>query len=227
MTDNAYPSADPADEDNLAGVLRATFRKFLQQTDNMLPAVVVAFDRNKNRATVVPCVTALTTDGRVIPRAQVASVPVMQFGGGGFVLNFNLKAGDFGWLHANDRDTSNFLQSFRTSPPNTLRLHSFQDGVFIPEVMRGWVLAGEDSEAAVLQTLDGVTRVAVDVGRIKLTSGASTVTVTPDGVTVESAAVTINGPTTITGGLTVDGIVFGTHVHSGVTPGGANTGAPV
>lgn len=211
--EQAFPSADPADDDTLAGTLRQVLKKQLQQTDNMLPAVVVAFDRVKNRATVSPCVHVLTTDGRALPRAQVASVPVMQFGGGGVVLNFNLKPGDFGWIHANDRDISLFLQSHKTAPPNTLRLHSFQDGVFIPEVMRGWSIAGEDAEAAVLQTLDGSARVAVGVGRVKLTVGGKSVTVTPAG-------------TTIVGGLTVDGIVFGTHTHSGVEPGGGNSGGP-
>jgi hypothetical protein len=213
MTDFAPPSGDPADDDNLAGLLRAAFRKFLQQTDDMLPAVVVAFDRVKNRATVAPCVHALTTSGQSVPRAQIASVPVMQFGGGGIVLNFNLKPGDFGWIKASDRDISLFLQSFKPGPPTTLRLHSFQDAVFIPEVMRGWTIAGEDEESAVLQTLDGSARVAVGTGRVKLTVGEKSVTVTPSG-------------TTIVGGLVVDGITFGTHKHPENDSGGP-TGGPI
>jgi hypothetical protein len=59
MTDSTCaPSSDPADDDSLAGVLRAVFRKFMQQTDDMLPAVVVAYDRTKNRATVAPCIAS-------------------------------------------------------------------------------------------------------------------------------------------------------------------------
>lgn len=210
-TVHAQPSNDPADDDSLAGTLRAAFRKFLQQTDDCLPAVVIAYNRAKNRATVAPCITVLTTDGRIIPRAQVASVPVMQIGGGGVVLNFNLKPGDLGWIKASDRDISNFAQAFKTSPPNTLRLHSFQDAVFIPDVMKGWVIAGEDADSAVLQTLDGNARVAVGVNRVKLTVGAKSVTLTPAG-------------TTIVGGLTVDGIIFGTHKHN--DPQGGQVGVP-
>lgn len=209
MTTNAPPSGDPADDDSLAGTLRAAFRKFMQQTDDMLPAVVTAYDRAKNRAQVTPCIAVLTTDGRAIPRAQIASVPVMQFGGGGVVLNFNLKPGDLGWIKASDRDISAFLQSFRQSPPNTLRLHSFQDAVFIPDVMRGWTIAGEDAEAAVLQTLDGSAKVAVAPGRVAMTVGGKSVTVTPAG-------------TTITGGLIVDGVTFGTHRHAPSVVGPSN-----
>jgi hypothetical protein len=234
-TEHAQPSGDPADDDSLAGTLRAAFRKFMQQTDDMLPARVVAFDRDKNRATVAPLVSLLTTDGRTVQRAQVASVPVMQFGGGGVVLNFNLKPGDLGWLKASDRDISLFLQSYNASQPNTLRMHTFQDGVFIPEVMRGWTIAGEDAEQAVLQTLDGSVRVSLGDARLRLAFDAHTVTLDGSGVVVESgghslavrpAGITIAGPTTITGGLVVDGITFGSHTHTGVQPGSGNTGGP-
>lgn len=223
MTDHAYPSGDPADDDSLPGLLRHVLRKHAMATDDMLPAVVVAFDRAKNRATVAPCITVLTTDGRAIPRAQVASVPVMQFGGGGVVLHFNLKPGDLGWIKASDRDISNFLQSYKTTPPNTLRLHTFADGVFIPEVMRGWTLAAEDNTAAVLQTLDGSAKVSVQTGKVKLAVGGVSVTLAAGGVTIVGA-LAITGATTITGGLSTDGIAFGTHKHS--DPQGGDTGGP-
>lgn len=213
MTTNAPPSNDPADDDTLAGTLRSVFRKLMQQTDDLLPAIVVAYDRTKNRATVQPAIAVLTTDGRAVQRAQVASVPVMQFGGGGMVLNFNLKPGALGWIKASDRDISAFLQSYKATRPNTTRLHTFQDAVFIPDVMRGWVIAGEDAEAAVLQTLDGSAKVAVGPGRVKMAVGEKSVTVTPAG-------------TNIAGGLVVDGITFGTHKHTNVQPGGGNSGGP-
>lgn len=212
-TTHAQPSGDPADDDSLAGTLRQVMRKQLQQTDNMLPAVVVSFDRVKNRAQVKPCVTLLTTDGRAIPRAAIASVPVVQMGGRGVVLNFDLQAGDLGWIHASDRDISQFLQSYKVSPPNTVRIHSFQDAVFYPDVMKGWTIDPDDAGCAVLQSLDGQTRISITAGRIKLTRGAKSVTLDGNGVT-------------IVGGLTVDGIVFGTHKHTGIQPGGGTSGGP-
>lgn len=215
MTDFAPPSGDPADDDSLAGTLRSAFRKFMQQTDGMLPARVIAVKTSANgdRVTVAPLVSVLTTDGRLVSRAQIASVPVVQIGGGGIVLRFPIKPGDLGHIKASDRDVSLFLQGFKESAPNTLRLHSFQDAWFYPDVMRGWTIAGEDAEATVLQTLDGVTRIALGTNRIKMAVGAKSVTITPAG-------------TTIIGGLVVDGITFGTHLHTGVQAGGSNTGGP-
>jgi hypothetical protein len=212
MSEYAPPSGDPADDDSLAGTLRAVFKKQLQNTDDMLPAIVVAYDRVKNRANVRPLIAVLTTDNRAVDRAPLASVPVMQFGGGDIVLNFNLKPGNLGWIKANDRDISTFLQSYGNTTPNTVRLHSFEDAVFVPDVMRGWVIAGEDDEAAVLQTLDGSVKVSVSAARVKLAFGAKSVTVDGSG-------------TTIVGGLVVDGITFGTHRHP--DPQGGNTGGPI
>lgn len=201
MTDHAQPSRDPADDGSLLGMANTILKKFLQQVDDMLPARVVSYDRTTNRAQVLPLVKVLTTDGRQVGRAQIASVPVMQFGGGGFVLNFNLNEGDLGWIKANDRDISVVMQSYRENAPNSLRLHKFEDAVFIPDVMRGWTIAGEDAENAVLQTLDGSVRIALWPDRIKLTAGAIVYECGP-------AAHTFTGP------VIINGVIFDTHRHA-------------
>lgn len=158
---HANPSRDPANDDSLLGMARQVLDKFLQGVDDMLPARVVAYNRTTNRATVAPMVKVLTTDGRQITRAQIASVPVLRPGGNGVVLSFDLKAGDYGWIKANDRDISIVMQAYKDNAPNTLRKHSFQDAMFIPDAMTGVTVASEDAHNAVLQTLDGATRLAV------------------------------------------------------------------
>lgn len=219
-TPNAPPSRDPADDGSLLGMANQILKKHLQSVDDMLPARVVAYDRATNRAQVVPLIKILTTDNRQLDRAQIASVPVMQFGGGGFVLNFNLLPGNLGWIKASDRDISLFLQSYKTNPPNSLRLHSFEDAVFIPDVMTGYAINGEDAGNAVLQTLDGAVRVAVWPDRVKLTAGALSVTVGP-------ASIDFVGHVNMPDGATIDGIIFGTHRHGGVQAGAATSGGPV
>lgn len=200
---NAPPSADPADDSDLVGVMRTALLKFLQKVDDCLPCRVIAVsaDRNKPRVTVLPLVQMLTTAGETVPRAQVASVPVMQFGGGGFLLSFNIQPGNLGWLKASDRDISLFLQNYAAGPPNTLRLHSFEDAVFIPDVMTGYSIAGEDAENCVLQSLDGTVKISLGAGGIKQTVGGTTFTQTEAGFDFDGAPVTING------------IVFDTHRH--------------
>lgn len=232
---HSNPSRDPANDDSLLGMARQILDKFLSGIDDMLPARVVSYDRTANRATVVPMVKLLTTDNRQIGRAQVASVPVMMFGGDGVALSFNLKAGDLGWIKANDRDISLMLQGYKDSAPNTLRKHSFQDAVFIPDVMRGLTVAAEDAEHAVLQTLDGSVRVAIWPDRVKITAGDLFAEIGPAnislsnggaGMVMSSSGTAFAGHVTFGDGASIGGIEFGTHKHTGVQSGGSTSGGP-
>lgn len=157
----APPSRAPSNDDTLVGMFRTVLGKFVQNLDDCLPARVIAYDRTSNRATVQPLIQMVTTEGERVSRAQVASVPVFQIGAGGWVLHFPIKPGDIGWIKATDRDMSLFLQRLAEGPPNTKRMHSFEDGVFFPAVLSGHVIAAEDSDHPVFQSLDGSTRVAL------------------------------------------------------------------
>lgn len=172
MTDtkNAPPSMNPADNDTFAGMFNSILRKFLQNTDDMLPAQIVAYDRAANRAQVQPLIMMVSTTNEQTAHAPSASIPVMQFGGGGMMLNFNLKPGDLGWIKANDRDISLFLQGYQAAAPNTNFFHSFKNAVFIPDVMRGYTINSEDGANAVLSTIDGTQRIAIWPDRVKITS---------------------------------------------------------
>ena len=201
MTINANPSVDPANEDSLAGTFKHAFNKLLQSVDGMLPARVVAFDRKKNRVQVQPLIMVLSTNRETVSRAQLASIPVLQIGGGGYMMNFNLTPGDLGWILASDRDISNFLQSYAEAQPNTLRKNDFADSLFIPNIMHNFNILDEDEEHAVLQSVDGAVRIALWPDKVKITPEllvAGDVVIQGD-LTVEGATAT-NGGLTSTGG---------------------------
>lgn len=154
-------SGNPADSNTLPGVLKFALNKFLQHTDDMLPAKILAYDRTTNRAQVQPLIAMVTTAGQVINRAQVASIPVLQPGGGDFVMSFPIKTGDLGWIKANDRDISLFKKTLKNASPNTQRKHMFSDAVFIPDnMLNGTVIAGEDLNNLVIQNLAGTVKIA-------------------------------------------------------------------
>ncbi|OWK37005.1 Gp138 family membrane-puncturing spike protein [Fimbriiglobus ruber] len=159
MTDYAPPSRNPADNDTLTGLLKLVLTKALQNTADMLPARVIAYDRTTNCAQVQPLIAVVTTANQVVQRAQVASVPVFQYGGGGFVLSFPVMTGDTGWIKANDRDISLFKQTTAASSPNTARLHDFADAMFFPDtLLNGVTIATEDAANAVLQNFAGTVK---------------------------------------------------------------------
>lgn len=177
MTRNAPPSQNPANADDFTGVLQLVLTKFLQGVDDMLPARVLAYDRVKNIAQVQPLISMVTTLNEIVSRAQVAAVPVLQLGGGGFVLSFPVKSGDLGWLKSNDRDISLFKKTYASTPPNTQRKHSFQDAILIPDVMmQGVTIAGEDQGNAVFQNLNGTVKIALWPHQLKILSPNSCIT---------------------------------------------------
>lgn len=165
---NAPPSIDPANRGSMAGLLRHVFRKMMISVDGMLPATIVAYDRATNQARVQPQVMMVGTDGQTIARGQIDGIYVLNIGGGGFVLSFPLKPGDLGWILASDRDISLFKQSMANAAPNTERIHSFSDGLFIPDILRTWTLEAEDESKLVLQTVDASQRISIGDAGIKM-----------------------------------------------------------
>lgn len=240
MTPHADPSMDPADDGSFAGTLRIAFEKLMQGVDGMLPARVIAYDRESNTATVQPQIMVLATNGRTTARAQVAQVPVLALGGGGFVLNFPLKPGDTGWIEASDRDISLYTQAMREAGPNTTRLHSFSDGRFIPDVMRAFNVASEDDDSVVLQSTDGAVCLALSPTRVRIRAPQEIQLDAPI-ITMRAGAIAMQGEdgstatVTARGNFNFEGAEFthngknvgSTHRHSGVQTGSGNSGGPV
>ncbi len=254
MSNLNIPSRNPAAEGHLGGVLKVAIKKAMQAIDGQLPCIVVSYDRVANRALVRPLISLVTTTGEPIVRAQVASVPVLALGGGGFCINFPLQPGDLGWIEASDRDISLFIQQMQQSKPNTFRMHSFEDGRFIPDAFRRYTFNSEDAANMVIQSYDGTVKIAlgpdlINVVAPNVTVNATTTIVNSDVTTVNSVTATINAATasivaatsaTIqsasivlkNSGAAIHALInelflswSNTHVHSNGN-GGANTGVP-
>lgn len=210
------PSFDPAFNGSFQGSIQFAFTKLMQQSVNgMLPARVIAFDRTANRVQVQLLITMLTTDGSQVERQQLASLPVLLLGGGGYMLNFNIKTGDLGWVCASDRDISLFLQSYAQAPPNTARMFSFSDGLFIPDVMRGYTIDPDDAENAVLQNLDGTVKIALTPTGVVITGDLRVkgVLTAESGLSVSGgvgSSFTVTGNMDLTGDIAVTGNITAT-----------------
>lgn len=214
-----FPSKDPASTKSLGGGFAAIFRKQMESADGQLPAVVLSYDRVKNIAKVMPLVTRLDTAGNPIDRETIASVPVLALGGGGFMLTFPLQRGDIGWIEASDRDISLFMQSGRKkAKPNTLEIHSFASGRFIPDAFSSYTIASEDANAAVLQSADNSMRVSLDATHVRVRAGTSSVVLNKNGdvvITRGANSITINAAgVAIVGALSINGKPYVNHYHN-------------
>lgn len=214
---NTPPSINPAEEDNLTGVIKNAIDKRIQSLDNMMPVEVLAYDRATNRATVRHMIQMQATDGSKVDRATVASVRVFQFGNGAFSMSLPIKPGDKGWLKAADRDLSIFQQDVdENDAPNTRRMHSFQDGLFMPDAMKmGDVPAGE-SDRVVIGSNSGGSILSFDDDGFYFTVGGTSFKLTAAGFEQTGGTMKHDGKN-----------VGSDHRHTGVTPGGGTTGVPV
>ena len=192
---NNNPSINPADNGTLVGAVTFAFGKMLQNVNGMLPAKILTYDRETNRASVQLLINIIGTDGTAYPRPELGTIPVFVFGGGGFRLSFPLEAGSLGWVMANDRDISNFLNNYSQTSPNTSRVKNFSDGVFFPDVMNGLdTISSHDAEGVVLSSNDGTVTISLT---------GSTVTITSPNVNIDSGSSTnllwVNGTLNVSG----------------------------
>lgn len=175
------PSMNLSNLEDPIGAIRLVLNKFLAGVDDMLPAQVISYDRQKNVAQVQPLIVMVTTDDVQVKRAQIAAIPVLQMGGGGFVASFPIAAGDLGWIKANDRDISLFKQFHKSAAPNTQRKHSFSDAVFIPDtMMQGVVLNGEDTNNFVIQNKAGTVKISWWSNLLKIVAPRVGLGITPN-----------------------------------------------
>lgn len=189
---NNNPSLNPADNGSLAGTLQFVFKKLLQSVDNLLPAKVIEYDRTNNRVSVQILISMITTSNTLVPRQQISSIPVLVMGGGGYFMSYPLNTGDLGWIAANDRDISLFLQSYNEAAPNTNRVKSFSDAVFIPDIMHGYTIDGADEDKLVIQDTDGNTKITLGDGEINLQSGDVNIMIDNSSAAINSPAISID-----------------------------------
>lgn len=241
-------NALPGQDESLSGTMRALFKMHGQNVDNLIPAKVVNYDRANNIATVQPQIMYQDTQDQQHSRGQLANIPVISLGGGGFTINFPLVNGDFGWILAADRDFTLFLQAMKESEPNTQRQHSFSDSWFIPDVFRQYTINSADSNAMVIQSLDGTTRISIRAGEIDIIAPSAVKVTTPKATFSQDVEIqgnlqvdkntTVTGQTAVNGGFTsatgqnctlpanttCGGINVTSHGHNGVQSGSARTG---
>jgi hypothetical protein len=214
MSNSPPPLFDFPKQGTFTGMLLHAYRAMLLNTDDMLPAKIISFDRIKNVATVQPQIKILGNDGSLVSKAPQATVPVFTLGGGNFLISFPLQAGNTGWIKANDRDISLYVQGGIESKPNTDTLHSFEHGVFFPDIMSNYTLASGDNSNMVIQSSDGTVKITLGPGAINM--DATNIFLTATNVDIVSSTLFHNGKN-----------IGSTHDHTLVQPGSGISGPPV
>lgn len=225
MSQNPLLAQSSGEKKRLASALSLLLRRFDLNNNQMLPAEIVGYDRDTNVATVQPLIMWVDVNNGTHSRPELEQIPVLSLGGGNFHISFPFKAGDLGWIFAADRDISLYLQSLKETKPSTGRCHRFEDAIFIPDVMRQYSISGEDSEAMVIQSTDGTTRVSVRKDNIKLTAPTEIVFDTP--LATFTGDVVVDKTITVTTDAVVAGISVVGHGHISSAPGSRTGGGMI
>ncbi|MDN7790436.1 Gp138 family membrane-puncturing spike protein [Burkholderia contaminans] len=151
----------PSPELALANALRGELLK----VRTAFPGVVVSFDGDARTAVVRAAIDAQLADGSGAELPLLVDVPVSFPTGGGFVIEWPLKAGDEGQVIINDRCIDGWFASGRNGPPLDLRMHDLSDASFIPGIRsKPNVPGGFDAGALVIRQIDGPARFRMDSG---------------------------------------------------------------
>lgn len=222
---------------DLEAAMMQFLRGSLMGVDGMLPAMVMEFDRDKNIAKVQILSQVVTNSGVGNTRKLLINIPCISFGCGTFHVSFPLKKGSLGWILAADRDITEFLRTLSEFKPKSSRIKTFSDGLFFPDVLRNYVIGGEDVDAMVIQSTDGKTKISIRKQDIKIAAPIKVVVDTPDSEFTGNVSIakklTVNGASELKGTLKVTGAatlagatVNGTQVdkHTHTNPEGGDVG---
>lgn len=169
--------------------------------------------------TVQPLINQQTGNDQGVPHGKIGNVPVWRLQGGGNAVVCDPVAGDVGLMLVAYRDTSALVASDEASPgslqggtqtyqPGNAAQYDWGSGIYL-----GGVLNGAVTQYLLLNSSG-------------LTVKASSINL--NGATIDSSG-NITSPGTITGDSDVvgGGKSLKTHVHTGVTTGGGDTGPPL
>ena len=160
---------------------------------------------------VKPCVNQVDGALNGTPHGTIFNLPYVRVQGGAKAIILDPEVGDIGVAGFCSTDTSVVRSTGAAANPGSRRRFDWADGVYI-----GLSVSQTTPTDYVQFAPTGIT--IVSGGTITL-QGTNTVAVVGD--------LTVSGSIVATGEVTGNGIDLSTHVHSGVTTGSGDTGAPV
>lgn len=216
MTSDALDKQALEDSELFEEVIRSA----LLRMDNSMVGVVTAFNESLNTVDVQPVIMRKMRGQDPRPLAIIKNCPVKYYGAGGFVITFKPKPGDVCDLAINDRSLDVWKKSGGVVDSGMARHHNMTDAKAYFGLNSYDNSYQSIQDGMEIRTRDGDTGVLVKNDSIELKIGDSVVaTLTASGITF---TVPVTGPSATFGGK-----VSESHTHSGVQPGGGNSGAPV
>lgn len=220
--------------DSFEETLRAMFDDFRSSLFTAMPARVVSYDPVKQTISAQPAIKAyqLQPDGttKAVDYPIIPDIPVQFPGAGGQTMTFPVKAGDECLLNFCSRSQDSWQQSGDSQVPMEAGGNNLSNAF----AMMGFrsnpkALSDVSTSATEIRSDDGNTKISLSgAGGVGVATDKTVGIAAAQGVTIGSGAgeTAITGTVRITGELIVNDIVFSTHKHTGVQPGGGTSTGP-
>ena len=144
-------------------------------------------------------------------------------------MTFPIKPGDECCLCFSERAIDFWFAMGGVQLPSEYRLHDLSDAIARvglnsqPNIIPNFFTGGAEFRN---KAGGSYVRIA-DNGNVTTKSGNSNTVLTSNSFTINTLNVIINGNLQISGTTVGNGINLNTHLHTGVQPGGGNTGVPI
>jgi len=172
--------------ENLTSLIQASFYELVKRICTSLPGKVITYDPVNRTADIQPAIRILLRSGGYKTLPLVTNVPVIIPSGGGWTIDFPLKAGDPVQLIFNQRGIKNFLQGFQLAQTSGGIL-AMDSPVAFPCFTRGV----NPSSGISIQSLDGKLKLEVSDSGIVGQLDAVNFSFNSDGSMVFSSGATI------------------------------------
>ncbi len=202
--------------------LRLAMENAQSQMWTALPGLVVSVNLFAQTLSVQPAIqgTITSADGEAqsVNLPLLVDVPIVWPRAGGFALTFPVAINDEVLVVFASRCIDSWWQSGKIDTQAEVRMHDLSDGfAILAPTSQPRRLANVSQTNAQLRDVAGTTFVEMmPGGAIRLKAASNMVLDAPN--------ITITGMVTQTGGMSIGGIVFGTHTHN--DPQGGSVGPP-
>ncbi|MBE5221594.1 hypothetical protein IG608_08965 [Pectobacterium sp. A113-S21-F16] len=191
-----------------------------------LPGKIISYNP-KNQRAQIECGIQKRNGDNFETFPIIENVPVQFSGTANWSVFHELPAETEGLIHFSQRAIDAWLDQGGPVAPHSMRICSPADAFFSPGYRSlKTAIPNLPTSGVGMSNRDGSVRIHLTDSGIILTCGGTSLTVSPDGVTVNGEA-TLNGRVEVTtGGLAVGDIEFTDHVHDGVQTGSGSTQGP-
>lgn len=239
MTEKYYGDLHPSDDASAYNELVFQVNAIMKRVNTCMPVQVTAVKAGGlgpvGFVDVQVIVTQLTGNNTVVANPSISNVPYFRLQGGKNAIVIDPQVGDIGIACFCQRDISSVKSIRAIAPPGSHRMFSFSDAVYLGGMLNGTPeqYIKFDGSGIEVYSPTKITCMAPEIlleAESRVTMDTPLVQITGQMVQTGargSGAQTSGGITNTGGTISSNGVVLETHVHSGVTSGGANTGTPV